>query len=51
MVDARGWGPFLLGGLILLDDLLPVAWHARGNDSWKLETTALVMGARLKVED
>ena len=48
MVDARGWGPFLLGGLPLLDDRLPAAQHARGNDLWKLEATALAVGARLK---
>ena len=45
-VDARGWGPFLLGGLPLLDDFLPTAWCAQGSDLWKLETTALVVGAR-----
>ena len=42
--------PFLLGGLHLLDDLSLVAWRARGRDLWKLETTALVVGARLKLD-
>ena len=44
MVDARGWGPFLLGGLPLLDDILPAAWCARGSDPWKLEPLPLRWG-------
>ena len=50
MVDTRGWGPFLLGSLPLLDDLFLMVWRARGNDPWKLETIALAMGARLMPE-
>ena len=49
MVDAQGWGPFLLGGLLISDDLLPTAWRARDSGLWKLETTALAVGARLKL--
>ena len=48
MVDAWGWGPFLLGGLPVLDDCLPTTWCARGSDLWKLGTTALSVGARPK---
>ena len=44
MVDARGWGPSLLGGLPLLDDHLPAVWRAWGSDLWKLEATALAVG-------
>ena len=50
MVDACGWVPLHLGGLPLSDDLLLVAWRARGSGLWKLETTALAVGARLKLE-
>ena len=50
MVDAQGWGSFLLGGLFLSDDLLLAAWRAQGNDLWKLEITTLAVGARLKLE-
>ena len=46
MVDAGGWGPLLLGGLSLLDDLLPMAQCARGSHLLKLETTALAVGAK-----
>ena len=48
MVDVQGWGPRLLGGLLLLDDCLLVARHARGSDQWKLEATALAVRARPK---
>ena len=42
-------GPLLLDSLPLLDDRLPKARHARGSDLWKLEATALEVGARLEL--
>ena len=48
MVDTRGWGPLLLGGLPLLDDRLPMARRARGSDLWRLKANALAVGARTK---
>ena len=42
MADARGWEPFLLGGLPLLDG------RARGSDPWKLEATILMVEGQVR---
>ena len=44
MAEAQGWEPLLLGGLSLLDGLLPTARCARAIGLWKLETTTLMVG-------
>ena len=43
MAGTCGGEPLLLGGLPLLDGLLPMARHARGSCLWKLEATAFAM--------
>ena len=48
MVNARRWGPLLLGALLLLDDRLLAAQLAQCSSLWKLEATALAVGARSK---
>ena len=48
----NGWRQMIqasfLGGLLLLDDLLPAARHAQGSGIWKQEATALAVGTRLE---
>ena len=48
MVDARRWGPLLLGALLLLDDRLLAAQLTQCSSLWKLEATALAVRARSK---